>query len=389
MNLLTTDVTPPTMKLSSPPLQFPALSTKTLAPSTTYSFNETIFARRLARTTLEAGFRLLSSANSSPATLSYKFGLSLPYQTIDQLRVRFKKVLLRGTNDDLDWWQTPFIHLGGAGTHYPRRDATGNITPIENGWTVRQVGPLEERMVRFQRVEDGHWDDLDGIDLSEFGGEWFDAYDVQGYLEEQYACKINSNNSFSECLVEEENLGSISHPLSALSQYNSSRRQTSYKGPSPTLTHSSTNSSNSSITSSVLSENPHGLSKTAHHGMDMGTNYLDNYPKLVNYDAAFNPTLDLDPTPGLGNKFVDNAGFRVSDVQLGLDATGQKRKKSAWVDVGRLITGECNCFHQPSRMFRLMDAIELTKKSVCLGRAPGFRKKDVDMAIQTALVTAS
>jgi hypothetical protein len=30
---------------------------------------------------------------------------------------------------------------------------------------------------------------------------------------------------------------------------------------------------------------------------------------------------------------------------------------------------------------------ELIKHGVCLGRAPGFRRKDVDMALQKALVS--
>jgi hypothetical protein len=30
---------------------------------------------------------------------------------------------------------------------------------------------------------------------------------------------------------------------------------------------------------------------------------------------------------------------------------------------------------------------ELIKKGVCLGRAPGFRREDVDMAVQKALVS--
>ena len=35
------------------------------------------------------------------------------------------------------------------------------------------------------------------------------------------------------------------------------------------------------------------------------------------------------------------------------------------------------------------EEIELIKHGVCLGRAPGFRRKDVDMAVQKALVSTS
>jgi len=33
-------------------------------------------------------------------------------------------------------------------------------------------------------------------------------------------------------------------------------------------------------------------------------------------------------------------------------------------------------------------ALELIRHAVCLGRSPGFRKKDVDMAFEASLITA-
>jgi hypothetical protein len=200
----TPEVTPPVTRLPTPPTLLPSLSNKTIAPIFTYSHDETTFARRLTRAAIETGFHILSSANTRPSALNYVFKLSLPYLTLDQLRERFKMMLSRSVNEDLDFWETPFIHLGGAGTHYPRKDANGNLLPRKNNWTVRQIGPLEKKVVRVENVVDGRWEDLSEMDLRGFEGEWFDAYDVQGYLEERWGCKLDPKSSFAECLVEDE-----------------------------------------------------------------------------------------------------------------------------------------------------------------------------------------
>jgi hypothetical protein len=60
----TPERTPPTNRLPTPPPS--KLPTRTLPPVTTYSFQETTFARRLSRAALEAGFHLLSNAHARP-----------------------------------------------------------------------------------------------------------------------------------------------------------------------------------------------------------------------------------------------------------------------------------------------------------------------------------
>lgn len=221
-------------------MQLPSLTNKTLASITTYSHDETTFARRLNRAALEAGFHLLSTANIRPSRLNYVFKLSLPYLTLDQLRARFRMMLSRSINEDLDFWETPFIHLGGAGTHYPRKDANGNILPIKNNWTVRQIGPVEKRMVRVENVADGRCEYLNDIDLTGFEGEWFDAWDVQGYLEEKWSCRLDPKSSFAECLVDDD--GEEEHSFDV-----AGRRSSGASNSPPSLTHSSTTSSMASV----------------------------------------------------------------------------------------------------------------------------------------------
>jgi hypothetical protein len=200
-NISTPEMTPLLPRLSTPPLQ---LTQKHPSPMFTYNHDESTFARRLIRSTLERGFQLLNHAHVRPSRLNYVFRLCLPYLTLDQLRTRFKRMLSLHANEDFDLWETPFIHLGGAGTHYPRKDINGNIMPRRNTWTIKPMGPLEKRVVRMENVTDGRWEFINNMDLSAFDGEWFDAYDVQGYLEEKWGCRIHSKSSFAECAMDVE-----------------------------------------------------------------------------------------------------------------------------------------------------------------------------------------
>lgn len=356
LNIPTPEITPPETRLPTPPLQLPSLTNKTLAPIFTYSHDETTFARRLNRAALEAGFHLLSTANIRPARLNFVFKLSLPYLNLEQLRARFRMMLSRSINEDLDFWETPFIHLGGAGTHYPRKDAHGNIVPKKNNWTVRQIGPVDKRMVRVENVADGRSEYLSNIDLTGFEGEWFDAYDVQGYLEERWNCRLDPKSSFAECLVDDDEEDEHGFDMAG--------RRSSGEGDSPpSLTHSSTNSSTASA--------GHGgeLSRDPSWKCTNATMAGSNTPPTTSYpmpeppfgldmsfaapafpsnpiDLSFDQTLGLDLAPGYDYGFPSNNNFNVN-MNLGMDLMGevedlprQKKKKVAWVEVNILIDGE-------------------------------------------------
>jgi hypothetical protein len=320
------EIPPPTLRQSLPPTI--SLRTKTLSPIFTYSHEEVTFARRLMRATLEAGFHLLSASNVPPEILNHKFKLSLPYVNLDEIRARFKTLLSRGINEDLDWWTTPFIHLGGAGTHYQRRDSRGNAIPMKNSWTVRQIGPLDRRMIRVENVEDGQTQDLQGIDLDGFQGEWFDAYDVQGYLEEQWHCRIDLRSSFAECLIEDED----SQALDAESE-------------SPTLSRGSTTATNMSSTPPI----PQAFNELKpSYGLDMAfhnvpiPNFPQAPPKQSLLDLSFDQTLGLDLAPGFDMGFAGNDGYNMLNMNMmdeteRLPVVRQKQKKVALVDVTKLV----------------------------------------------------
>jgi hypothetical protein len=352
------------------------LTDATPMPALSYSYEEVTFARRLTRATLEAGILLLSSPHIHPAILQHIFKLSLPYQTPEQICNRFKTILSRGVTEDLDWYATPFIHLGGAGTHYQRRDANGKLIPLKNTWTIRSFGPLERHMIRLESVSDGQTQDLQGIDLAGFEGEWFDAHDVQGYLEEHWHCKIDARSSFAECLVDDD-----SAPL------------WEREARSPSLSRGST-ASNSDVSTppAVPPFNPFQPSFGLPMSLDSGpiSNSFPAPPKHGLAEVSFDQTLGLDLAPGFDMGFGGRSGYNM----LGLNMMGeaeqlptvkQKAKKAAWVDVQKLIDSKSGVAHFGTWPLLTVHAA-LMKGAVCLGRAPGFRRKDVDIAFRNAII---
>jgi hypothetical protein len=177
---------PPPMSLSSP------AKSMTIPAPYTYSFQEITFARRLQRAAVERGFHLLSTADLRPAAFERVFRLSLLYHTKDTLLNKFRYALTRTANEPLETLQTPFIHLGGAGFHY-------NTGRIKNGYIVKP-GPIIHRAILQSADSPSVSVDIE-LDLNEYEGEWFDANDVEGYLEEK-GLKIDPQSTFAEGLIQ-------------------------------------------------------------------------------------------------------------------------------------------------------------------------------------------
>lgn len=264
------------------------------------------------------------------------------------------------------------------------------------------MGPLDKGTTSLERVEDGRSEDLGGLDMTGFEGEWFDAHDVQGYLEERYACKLDPRSSFAECVIEDDDVASTPSGSGSQLQFSSNPRRIADNHVSPSLTHSSTDSSTASSASITPPTNPYNLPTTAPYGMDMNFNQVPTsafpgeYPKLVNFDISFDQTLGLDLAPGYDYGYAGNNAMNISGMDLGLGMMGaspeslplvrQTRKKIAWLDITRLIDGK---YPPTDAMINswLTIGTEMIQHGVCLGRAPGFRRKDVDMAVQKALIS--
>ncbi|KAF2273443.1 uncharacterized protein EI97DRAFT_461102 [Westerdykella ornata] len=386
VNIPTPAMTPPTLGRTTPPL----LSTRTLKPSWTYSHEETTFARRLGRACLEVGFHLLSSPHLRPAVLNFVFKLSLAYLTIDQLRDRFKMLLKRGVTEDLDCVGTPFAHFGGSGTHYARKSVAAKLPGNHSSWNVRSIGPLHSKLARIENTTDPS-KGLDlNVDISGYEGEWFDCEDVQGYLEQEKGCYINPRESFAQVEIDIEEEKSM-HELGNLafsSNVDLNLDLSSASGPSLSGADGSSPSSgtwstgNASNKSSPINNDSVVGTNT---GINFGMGSLSNSDGFSGFDLStmMNQPFNLDFTSGMeanGNTTAVLAGYsssldtiRTPPIDLTttemLTVVQRKRKKPAWVDVSKLID-------------------ELLRNSVCLGRTPGFRRKDVDRAFQASLISA-
>ncbi|KAL1965793.1 hypothetical protein VTN77DRAFT_5114 [Rasamsonia byssochlamydoides] len=168
-------------------MSFPALSRpRYLKPTPTYSFQETSFARRLHRTCIESAYRLLVDSSANPARALKTFGFTLRIWNKSNLIEKFHLLMNRTADESLEDWAVPFFPVGGAGTHYPRRD---------NGYGLaRNVGPLPLHLAHI-RHEDKTLQDI--ASAAGFDGEWFDAYDVEGYLRER-GVFLEGHSSFFE-----------------------------------------------------------------------------------------------------------------------------------------------------------------------------------------------
>lgn len=92
-------------------------------PPKSYSSQETTFARRLHRACLENAYQLVLDPLRNPGRYHKVFKLSLMGRERSKILAGLRMILNRGPHEDLNFWEAPLIHVGGAGTHYPPRDA--------------------------------------------------------------------------------------------------------------------------------------------------------------------------------------------------------------------------------------------------------------------------
>ncbi|KOC07894.1 hypothetical protein AFLA70_389g001071 [Aspergillus flavus AF70] len=177
---------------------FPLIVSPTLLlPSSMAYFQETSFERRLHRACLKNGYDLLVDPTSDPDNVRRVFRLPLTFSDRDSIVRRVQAILEAGLEEAPEMWDMPFFLLGGAGTHYPRRDQGGRpILPPNSVPMNKLVSALAHQAAESQSV---HTVDefLAGLGLD---GEWFDSYDVEGYLKEK-GISLSADTAF--CKVPE------------------------------------------------------------------------------------------------------------------------------------------------------------------------------------------
>lgn len=169
-------------------------------PPKTYSFHEKTLARRLHRACLEGAYQLLLDPGRRPHTFDRVFKLSLLSRDRARMAASIKRILDRGLDEPLELWDAPLLHIGGAGTHYPRREPMAQPAPRKPIFHLGMIGPqmlnLLESVVQARPAVDI------SIEVAGFEGEWFDPYDIEGYLEDK-GVHIDPMVSFVEAEIED------------------------------------------------------------------------------------------------------------------------------------------------------------------------------------------
>lgn len=358
-----------------------------ISPPTTYSFQETTFGRRLHRACLEQGYQLLLDPDRRPATFERVFKLSLMSRDRAKLTIAMKTLLDRGPHESLHT-NLPLIHVGGAGTHYPRRDPFGNVQPKKESWNLGVVGPQTLALLE-NAARDNLTTDMT-VDISGFEGEWFDPYDVEGYLNEK-GIFIDPSSSFAEADV--------------------------YVWP----TASSTASTFSEATPPKTPEGPQGRGQDPPRPFDNEQleflSRFDAMPDEVNEFTAMDltnigfsdastgswmnflqpgqgtkhhgivdPTLpDMNTWEGShSSEFLqDSSRARITMFQKPTNSKAQpQERKVIIIDVAKFVKGECRASkYYVGEECELTVVIVLTVSGVCIGRTPGFKRRDVDRAL--------
>ncbi|KAK2758947.1 hypothetical protein FQN54_003045 [Arachnomyces sp. PD_36] len=165
--------------------------------TTTYSYLESSFSRRLHRYCLEHAYRCFSNPASDPNIIYRIFRLVSCIRDREKMEPYFQSLLKSGPEESLEIWSLPFYRIGGAGTHYPRNDGFGNpVYPPNMRLPKRVLGslPVSRAEIPDQGEESGG---PDMLGVMGFGGDWFDSHDVEKYLEEK-GIFIDGYTSFVE-----------------------------------------------------------------------------------------------------------------------------------------------------------------------------------------------
>ncbi|SPN97220.1 uncharacterized protein DNG_00734 [Cephalotrichum gorgonifer] len=159
----------PSPRASSPSLP-PSIS-----PPTSYTHQETTFARRLHRKTLEHAYETFTSFSPSPQSVYRTFRLVPCFQDRAKMRPYFLGLLRSDAGQRLELYGLPFYCVGGAGKHYPRAD--GDVMNLRFPKRILGIGEAGGGEGYEERLR-----------VMGYGGVWFDSYEVECYLRERGIC---------------------------------------------------------------------------------------------------------------------------------------------------------------------------------------------------------
>ncbi|KAG6109580.1 hypothetical protein E4U31_006785 [Claviceps sp. LM219 group G6] len=350
------------------------------APSS-FAANEHTFGRRLQRHSTERGFRLLTSWNPPPERFAAVFGFCLLFETKDEIIRRFQKTLNCSPHEDLCFWRYPFTNLGGAGTFLPGQPPTTTTSPGEasgNSGTSRSsssvpvgnqgtqsygkpqamagmsMGPWgpSVQATRDEKIHCGPDRRLQMV-LAGFEGEFFDSDEVETHLR-RLGIFIPPRADFVHAEIDLNELEEHEETVQANDGTGLHSQQALYGRPSSAMYATSGNSSRPSAAGVVESSYSASNSFMAKYGSQpfSGPASESALPSIPGNASGFGTSASAHISPSSGNRAWPQPVTWHNKVKV-------------TIDVAVLIA-------------------ELSSKTVCLGRSPGVRRKDVNAAVKVA-----
>ncbi|KAK8131805.1 hypothetical protein PG984_008243 [Apiospora sp. TS-2023a] len=160
------------------------------------AYQEHSFARRLHRTALQRAARLITMKNPPSESVLRVFGFARLFETLEQIRERTLSLLTRSERESLFNQEYPFQQLGGMGTHFPatvhetsEHTASASSSAMLGGLPTGRpskeehhpftMGPMDPRVGKIRETLVS----LGGeINLPGFDGQFWDPDEVQIYL---------------------------------------------------------------------------------------------------------------------------------------------------------------------------------------------------------------
>ena len=157
-----------------------------LAGPNSSAAHEATFGRRLQRRTLERALYLAEMENPPPDRFGAVFGFCLLVESKDRIVERLRSCLHSFKEESLNYWRYPFTNLGGIGfsspntTNNARTDSHGYIESYKpQHMTGYSMGPFPPHI---EAVKDTRLDKRMQINFPGFSGEFLDSDEAERYL---------------------------------------------------------------------------------------------------------------------------------------------------------------------------------------------------------------
>ncbi|RGP73164.1 hypothetical protein FLONG3_6480 [Fusarium longipes] len=296
-----------------------------------YSSQEATFGRRYHRAASEAAFLLASMKHSPPTWYKKVFGFCMHFETREEISQRLGDSIRKSRDMTLNNWRFPFTNVGGAGTFYPDQGFDSSELPIGNR-SLRSEAYRPSEMSGFsigpfgpsiEQVRDLRLNPQLRMIDPDYDGDFFDSDEIEICLR-GYGVTIPASKDFVTAYIDMEMFQRADTREAAQSQADDQST------PLDTLT----------------SIGDPG----AHDPQSCGVEPASFYCPAGMLGMAMG-AMPPPPKPQLQEQWK----------------TPLRRETKVKIDVERLITCLCN-------------------STVCLGRTPAVRPKDIRRALKMALI---